>query len=76
MSVHYNNSSVTISSLFQEQFVLVPHVPANSNPDKLAKIAMQSRIRKYPYAKGELITMEGLILIIQYDLCFKIILLF
>ena len=44
---------------FQEQMLLLPHVPAMNPPDEAAQVVMQSRTRKFPYSKGKLVTTEG-----------------
>ncbi|KAK7097844.1 uncharacterized protein [Littorina saxatilis] len=42
----------------KDQMVLLPHVPPMNPPDKGAQVVMQSRARKYPYAKGEIVTIK------------------
>ena len=50
---------ITNGTSFQEQMLLLPQVPPTNPPDEGAKVIMQSRTRKFPYAKGELVTTEG-----------------
>lgn len=39
-----------------EQMLLIPHIPATNPPDEAMKMMMQSRMKKYPYAKRQIVT--------------------
>ena len=60
--------------------LLLPHVPPMNPPDKAEKVVMQSRARKYPYSKGELVTTDGKqprlrhIILLVFCFCFFFIL--
>ncbi|XP_076446152.1 uncharacterized protein LOC143283739 isoform X2 [Babylonia areolata] len=57
-SVPVYHDDLKAREVSKEQMLLLPHVPPTNPPDKAAHTVMESRTRKYPYAKKELVTTD------------------